>query len=183
MERASLGEVVGALARHPIRELLWKWNYKAAVTSAATRGTIFFAATASVGLRAAIGALGAEIIFRFATAGFYGALTQAFRRVHPPRVGSIAAMILLPVVAHGLEWLVHFSRGTPNLAAAITISIAFTILSTQFNLFAMRHGVLVVGERDAASFARDLRRLPKLLLDWTLFCGRVKRVGEDATSY
>ena len=95
-----------------------------------------------------------EFLFRFATSGFYGALTQAFRRVEPARTGMIAAMVILPLLAHTLEFIVHWWRGTANLGLSITVSLCFTAVSTSFNLFAMRRGVLIVGDADCRSLAR-----------------------------
>lgn len=164
-EPRSLREVFASLAREPWEMLGRRWNYKSAVLSAAARGAIFFAANAGAGLDSATSAAGAEVLLRLATSGFYGALTQSFRRVEPAWAATLSAMVILPTVAHSLEFLVHWTRGTPALAASITISIAFTTVSTAFNLFAMRHGVLVVGER-GCSIWHDLTAMPRLL---TLF--------------
>jgi hypothetical protein len=106
-----------------------------------------------------------EFCFRFATAGFYGALTQAFRRVEPALRGTIAALVVVPGIAHVLEFLVHWARGTPELAASIGASIVFTVLSTSFNLFAMRRGALVVGQ-GSDSLVADLRRMPRLIVSF-----------------
>jgi hypothetical protein len=75
--RWVLGDPWDALGR--------RWNYKSAVLSAVVRGQLFFFANLSAGPVAALNALGTEMWFRFLTAGFYGALTQAFRRVEPTR--------------------------------------------------------------------------------------------------
>jgi hypothetical protein len=141
------------------------WNYKSAVMSALLRAPIFFTANLTAGTDAAVAAFVTEFCFRFATAGFYGALTQAFRRVEPALRGTIAALVVVPGVAHALEFLVHWARGTPELAASIGASIAFTVLSTSFNLFAMRRGALVVGH-GSASLVTDLRRMPRLVLSF-----------------
>jgi hypothetical protein len=138
------------------------WNYKTAILSALVRGAIFFATTASAGVGAAASALAAESGFRFVTAGFYGSLTQAFRRVQPDALGTAAAVVALPVIAHSLEFAVHSWRATPNLAAGMSASIAFTCASTAFNLFAMRRGALIVGEGQG-SLGDDLRAMPRLL--------------------
>jgi hypothetical protein len=141
------------------------WNYKSAVLSALFRAPIFFAANVAAGLDAATAAFVTEFAFRFATAGFYGAVTQAFRRVEPPMLAALGAVVLLPAIAHSLEFLVHWLRGTSELAISIVASIAFTVLSTSFNLFAMRRGALIAGE-GAASLLSDLRRMPRLLISF-----------------
>jgi hypothetical protein len=105
----------------------------------------------------------AEFIFRSVTSGFYGSITQAFRRAEPHWLAALTAMVLLPVVSHSLEFLVHWLRGTPELGRSMAASVAFTALSTLFNLYAMRRGVLLVGE-DRMSIWHDLKAMPRLLL-------------------
>jgi hypothetical protein len=154
--------VIKGLMSQPGLYLVARWNWKAALLSSLFRGLIFFGVNARVGWRAAAGALLAEFCLRAATAGFYGALTQSFRRVEPAWQGYVAATICLPVCAHSLELLVHWFRGTPNLAASMLASIAFTAFSTSFNLHAMRRGAFITGE-GAGSLSSDFRAVPRLL--------------------
>jgi hypothetical protein len=170
-EPLSVGQALRWIVLHPWQALGRRWNYKAAVLSSVSRASLFFAANVSVGFEAAVSAMMTELAFRFVTSGFYGAMTQAFRRVEPARAGTLAAMVLLPLVAHSLEFLVHWWRGTAALATSITASVAFTAVSTAFNLFAMRHGALVVG-RGCRSLVADLSAMPGLL---TLFVVEVAR--------
>jgi hypothetical protein len=163
----NVSELLRILVRHPWQHLGRRWNYKSAVTSSLFRGLLFFATNVTAGLPAAVAALSTEFWFRFLTAGYYGALTQAFRRVEPARTAMIAAMIVLPIVGHGLEFLVHWLSGTPNLSASVGISIVFTAFSTSFNLFAMRRGAMIVGE-GSGSLLQDLRRTPALLAAYGL---------------
>jgi hypothetical protein len=158
----SVGQVLTLLARHPWRFVGSRWNYKSAVISSLVRAQIFFLTNLAAGPEAAVAAMIAEFVFRFATAGMYGALTQSFRHVRPERSATIAVMVLLPLVGHSLELGVHWLRGTPRLGASITASVAFTVLSTAFNLFAMRRGALIVGA-GSRSLADDLARMPALL--------------------
>lgn len=157
-----VGQVLMLIARHPWRYVLRRWNYKSAVTSSTFRAQIFLAANLGAGLDAAVGAMLAEFCYRFISAGVFGSLTQAFRHVEPPRRAMCAAMIVLPLVGHSSELLVHWMRGTPNLAVSIAASAAFTALSTSFNLFAMRRGALVTGEGSHPLW-RDLADMPGLL--------------------
>lgn len=150
------------------------WNYKTAILSSLVRSAIFFATTIGAGLEAATGAMLAEFGFRFATAGFYGALTQAFRRVEPPIFGTLGAVLLLPVLTHLGEFAVHSLRGTPNLTAALATSIAFTAVSTAFNLFAMRRGALIVGA-DQRPLTEDMRAMPRLLFLFVVALSRTCR--------
>lgn len=158
----SLIRVLGDLVRHPHAQLVRRWNWKSAVISSLFRSSLFFAANLSAGPEAARAAFLTELAYRGVTAGFYGALTQAFRDARPAWAGMLAAMILLPAVSHLLEFVVHWARGTPNLTESLGLSIAFTALSTSFNLFAMRRGALTVGG-NSGPLLRDLSRMPALM--------------------
>jgi hypothetical protein len=159
----SLGDVLRSIAAHPIDQLVRQWNWKSALLSSLTRATIFFAINASAGFDAAVAAAATELWLRVMTSGFYGALTAALRRAEPAWHAMGAAMVLLPLVAHLLEWIVHWTRGTAHLAASVTVSVAFTAVSTAFNVFVMRRGALIVGE-ESRPLADDLRRMPALVV-------------------
>jgi len=133
--------------------------------SSVFRAHIFLAANATAGLRKAFAAAAAELLFRFLTSGFYGSLTQAFRNAEPAWAGIAAVMILLPLTSHSLEFAVHFMRGTPHLRTSIISSVVFTMFSSAFNWFAMRRGVLVVGDVQT-SLRSDLSRVPAVLADF-----------------
>jgi hypothetical protein len=53
-------------------------------------------------------------------------------------------------------------RGTPNLRTSLIASVSFTVLSTLFNLYAMRRGALLVGA-EGGSVGADFRRMPRLI--------------------
>src|SRR5271165_3632296 len=122
------------------------WNWKAALLSSLFRSSVFFTANLSAGRKAAVAAMMTELVYRAVTSGFYGALTQRFSRIQPAWRAAVTAFLLLPLVQHSLELLVHFLRGTANLRVSIGASVAFTGLSTLVNLCLMRNGVLVTGE-------------------------------------
>lgn len=149
------------------------WNYKSAIVSAICRAPIFFVTNLPAGFGAAIGAGLAEFIFRFIAAGFYGALTQAFRRIEPPLAGTIAAVVVMPVLGHSAEFLVHWWRGTPHLGTSIVASVMFSVVTTTFNLFAMRRGFLITGA-DSRSLRHDLGYMPALIVAF-LFSWRSRR--------
>ncbi|HKE84650.1 MAG TPA: hypothetical protein VKB50_12895 [Vicinamibacterales bacterium] len=161
-EPTSVYGVLAWVLAHPWDALGRRWNYKAAILSSLMRAAIFFSINGRAGYRAAIAAMTTELCFRFATSGFYGAMTENFRRVEPPLAGTIAAMIVLPLVSHSLELLVHWLRSTPYLQASIGASVLFTALSTAFNLFAMRRGALVVGT-GRRSLLEDMAAMPRLV--------------------
>lgn len=158
----SVGSVLSGLVRHPVERLLHRWNWKSALLSSLFRAGIFFFTNLVAGWHAAVGALLAELALRGVTSGFYGAITEAFSEARPAWAATIAAMVVLPVVNHSIEFLVHWLRHTPKLGASITASVIFTALSTAFNLYAMRHGVLTVG-RNSKSLGEDMARVFPLL--------------------
>jgi hypothetical protein len=66
------------------------------------------------------------------------------------------------VLQHALEFLVHWLRGTPRLAASIAGSVVFTFVSTTAQLALMRKGALVVGA-EGKPLAEDFAALPRLI--------------------
>jgi predicted outer membrane repeat protein len=147
--------------------LLLGWNWKTALLSACARGTIFFISNLGAGLGAAIAAMAAEAALFATLAGFYGAVVQTFRRAQPAWAASVTIMILMPAVNHTLEYALHNLNGTKKIAAGVATSISLSILSAMFNLFAMRRGVLIVGE-EKASLIDDLRRMPRVVFDFVM---------------
>lgn len=134
----TVKSAVGRLLRSPYECLVARWNWKSALFSSLWRAGIFFATNAAYGWRAAVGAMVAEFVFRAATAGFYGVITQEIAGARPRWLGNLVTIIAMPMLAHNLEAAVHFLRQTPNLRGSILVSVCFTVLSTMFNLHAMR---------------------------------------------
>jgi hypothetical protein len=159
-------EVLQELSRHPRRQIIEQWNWKSAVLSTGPRGMIFFATNLTFGFESAVRALVVDAVFRVPLAGVYSALTQAFKTAEPVWAATVAVMLLVPALAHAIEFAIHWIGGTPALWLSVLLSIAFSELSTLFSLFCMRRGVLVVGEDDAAPFGRDLMRLPGVIVDF-----------------
>ena len=167
----SVGEVLLRFVREPGEYLLARWNWKSAVLSSLFRAAIFFFANLTAGLPAAMAAMSTELIFRGITSGFYGALTEGFSDAEPAWAAALAAMVVLPLTGHSMELAVHWLRGTRNLVPSITASVVFTALSTLFNLYAMKRGALIVGA-GRGSLLEDLRRMPRLVLDFILLVPR-----------
>lgn len=155
----NIVDVLVGVMQSPGEMLIRRWNWKAALASSLCRAALFFCVNIGAGVPAALGAMQAEFAYRAATAGFYGALTQAFRQVEPRWQGALAAVTLVSGVSHAVELGIHWWRGTPNLAASILASLCFTALSTSFNLHAMRQGVLITGA-GGHGILTDLRLLP-----------------------
>ena len=170
----SIAAVLTNLLRDPSRILLRGWNWKSAMLSPLFRGFLFFLTNFSAGAEAASAALATEFVFRAAFSGFYGAMTEAFRSARPRWAATLTVMVLLPLANHSVEFLVHWLRHTPALLTSIAASAAFTSISTAFNLFAMRRGVLIVGEQ-RLPLLQDLIRMPALILGFVCATGTVLR--------
>ena len=158
----TVWDVLRRLTTRPGETLIRKWNWKASFFSSILRALIFLFANLRAGWHAATGAMLAEFVYRAITAGFYGAMTQAFRKAQPVWAANIVAMVLLPLVSHSLELALHLLRGTPKIKTSIIASVCFTAISTLFHLYATRRGALVV-DSDAASLAADMKRIPRLV--------------------
>jgi hypothetical protein len=156
----TLAGVLMSLTQQPYEMLIRRWNWKSSLFSSICRGGVFFFANLSAGVDAATGAMGAEFVDRAVTAGFYGALTQAFRKAEPRRAAMLIVAVGVPLLSHSIEFGIHWLRQTPNLRTSIASSVVFTIVSTLFNIFAMRRGLLVVGD-GGKSVAHDIRALPR----------------------
>jgi len=114
------------------------------------------------GWHAAMGAMLAEWTYRALTSGFYGAMTQTLGETEPEWQGAVAAMALLPLLSHSLEFLVHWLRHTPHLKASIVSSMSLTVISTLFNFYAMRRGTMVVG-KNCRTPGQDMREMPRVI--------------------
>jgi hypothetical protein len=154
--------VMRSLVANPGHLLIERWNWKAALFSATLRALLFLLANLTAGWKAATAAMLVEFLYRAVTAGFYGSITQAFREAEPAWAAGLAVLVLLPVLSHSIELTLHLLRGTPKIITSLTASICFTLVSTLFNLYAMRRGALVVGA-EGGSVIADLRRMPHLI--------------------
>jgi hypothetical protein len=165
----SVGEVLRRLVAEPRKYLVGRWNWKSAVLSSWFRAAIFFFVNLTAGWAAAVAAMSTELVFRGITSGFYGAISEGFAEAEPPWAAALCVIVAVPVVNHSLEFCVHRLRETQKLMPSIAASVVFTVLSTLFNLYAMRRGALIVGV-GRGSLVEDLRRSPALLWDF-LLCG------------
>ncbi|MGH9803190.1 MAG: hypothetical protein ACRD82_22725, partial [Blastocatellia bacterium] len=141
----TVGEAALNLLRHPIENLVCRWNWKSAVLSALTRGALFFFANLSAGVSAAVGAMIIESAFYISVAGFYGSATESFRRARPAWLATVVMMAVMPAINHSLEFALHWSNGTKKLTTSIIASVVFSMMSAVFNLFAMKRGAFIVG--------------------------------------
>ena len=166
------GDVLRELIGNPLG-IIRRWNWKSAVLSALIRGSIFFFTNLGEGVGAAAGAFAIESSFYIVTAGFYGAIIESFRRVRPYWQAVVTVTVLVPLINHSFEFLLHWLGGTKRIAAGVAVSVVFSFFSANFNLYIMSRGVLIVGS-ERESLWRDLARMPRLILDFLLFVLRVQ---------
>jgi hypothetical protein len=152
------------MARRPQR-IFVLWNWKSAVLSIILRGPIFLGAAARRGLMTALAALATESVFCAVTAGFYGAIIQTLKDAEPEWLTGIALVGVIPLIFQGLEYLLHWFRGTPHLRTAAIVSLIVSAISALFNWYAMRRGTLLVGA-EGRTFGSDVGRLPRLLFNF-----------------
>jgi hypothetical protein len=167
--------VLKHLMQHPLETLVWRWNWKAAVLSALLRSPIFFTAylAQKQGLWIAFGAMLAQFFFRTLFGGVNGAIIQSFSRVEPAWQAVITIPLVLATFSHVIEFIVQSGydsiTGTHGKGKAILVSVAISIISAVFNLFAMRRGALLVKDESQQSLWRDLKRMPWLAFEFLSF--------------
>ncbi len=163
----TLSGAVADLLRHPVDRLIRNWNWKAALISAALRTTIFFTVNLTASLNSAVAAAVTELCYRAPMVGTLAALSQSFRRVQPAWVGSVVMMAVLPAMGHGIEFTVHWFRGTEKLSESVAVSVAFSVATTGLNYLLHRRDVLVVGH-GATPFLADILQVAPHLFDLLL---------------
>jgi hypothetical protein len=141
-----------------------QWNWKSAVLSVALKTPVFIVSAATAGSSAVLTTAATDVACRVTVAGFSGGVLQRMSRVQPRWAGTLGGFLLVPALSHAAEWLVHGWDGTPHLGLAVAASVMLSVVSTGFDLYAMRRGVLIVGS-GSASLTRDLRQVPGLWRD------------------
>lgn len=179
-KRIEVGDVFRNLIRHPF-QLLSRWNWKAALLGAMLRSTFYYTVYQASGENRMVimAAVAVEFVSRFLSTGIAGAVVQSFRRSTPIWQANIIVSIVLPAFSHTVEFVVHYGqeRYLYDLLAAsetsarlrtFAISVLFSVISVLFNLFAMRHGVLLVGAgEETKSLGSDIKRLPRMVGEFT----------------
>jgi hypothetical protein len=155
-------EVLARIARYPGKMLWRQWNWKSALLSSIIRGAIFFSVNLLGGVTAAVSALISDLIFRPIVSGFYGAIVESFRTATPTWAATLVVIIVLPGTNHLIEIAVHWARGTQRFGTSVIASVSFSVLSGLFNIFAMRRGLLIVGD-GRRPILDDMRRLPGVI--------------------
>jgi len=178
----SVGDVFSSLFQHPM-QIITRWNWKAALLGALLRASFYVTVykASRENWRAALAAALVEFSFRFLTSGVSGALVQSFRRAKPIWLATLIVTISLPVFSHTIEFITHYAQeyyfsslvpaSTNNSRQiAFAVSVLFSVLSAMFNLFLMRHGVLLVGAgSETKSLWNDLKKIPLLVIEFITF--------------
>ncbi len=170
----SLGAVTSRLLRHPVKEMLLKWNWKTAFLSASMRAGIFLVIYLQQrqGLLLSAGAFATQFVLRAFMGGISGSVIQAYSKVHPAWHAAVIVPFFVVLISHLFEFLAQavFDSVTNTAAGttAVLISILVSVISILFNLFAMRRGSLLVQVENQPSLWTDLRTLPKIALEFIL---------------
>jgi hypothetical protein len=167
----TITEVCSDLVRHPLCCVLYRWHWKNAALSACLRGTLFFVTNLTGGYEAAIRAMLIECAVRIPLVGMLAAVTQSFSGADPAWAATFVAMAVLPALALGTEFVVHWTFSTPELGISMEASIALSGLATVFTLFAMRRGVMIV-DAQRRPLLHDLKQLPWLVVEFVLVLPR-----------
>jgi len=177
-----LGEVLRSLLRHPA-QVIFRWNWKSALLGAILRASFYFTVykASKENWAVTLTAVLVELAFRFLTSGISGAIVQSFRRATPAWLATMIVTISLPIFSHTIEFVTHYAQeqyfsnvfaASENNARqkAFAISVLFSALSAMFNLFMMRHGVLLVGAgEETKSLWADLKIIPSLVAEFLTY--------------
>lgn len=177
-----VSDVFRNLLRHPW-QLLTRWNWKTALMGALLRASFYYTVytASSESLLVTLTAVSVELVSRFISTGIAGAVVQSFRRSTPVWQANIIVSILLPAFSHTVEFVTHYGQerflydifaASENSARQRTfaVSVLFSVIAVLFNLFAMRHGVLLVGAGEETQPLRsDVKRLPRMVGEFTSY--------------
>jgi hypothetical protein len=162
-DSASVGQALLHLLRDPWRNVVLRWNSKAALLSAMFRGSIFLIASIRSHHAGRSSGVLAEALFGAMNAGFFGTVTQALRFARPKWLAELLLAGIFPLLFQVGDVCFHSAFGTEVFRSGLIASAVFTALSATFNLYIMRRGTLLTGEEGKA-FSQDLSALPRLAL-------------------
>jgi hypothetical protein len=159
----SLGTAVWDIVRHPARNLLAAWNWKAALISVCIRASVFFATNLRAGRGSAMRASLTEATFAILAAGALAAITQRVRHAKPVWATGVAVWLGVPALLLTVQSTVHRLAGTPHMRTGLIASFCMAAFGSGFNWYAQRRGVLITGPESADG---DLKMLPKVLWEF-----------------
>ncbi len=178
----SVSDIFRSLVQHPA-QLITRWNWKAALLGALLRASFYFTVykVSRESWLVTLSAVLVEFSFRFFTSGISGALIQSFRRATPAWLATLIISISLPVFSHTIEFVTHYTQEiyfssifppseNNSRTIAFAVSVLFSVLSAMFNIFIMRHGVLLVGAgSESQTLWEDMKKIPLLILEFMAF--------------
>jgi len=171
----SVGAAVERITRDAWTVLVVRWNWKAAVLSAAIRGLVYAIALARHP-EAVLRGAGIELAFRVAVGGCWGSLVQALRNARPAWLAGLVAAAVLPTAAQTMEFAALQLGGATHLKTAMVVSTIFNAGSAMVSFLLMRRGLLLTGA-GTATLASDFRGIPRALGDCAHFLSRGVRSG------
>ena len=196
-EQITVGDVFRSLFEHPAQIIL-RWNWKAALLGAIMRASFYLTIykASRENWVVTLSAVFVEFCFRFITSGINGSLIQSFRRATPAWLATVVISISLPIFSHTVEFITHYAQenmfasifaASENKARqkAFAVSVFISVLSALFNLFMMRHGVLLVGAgNETKSLGSDLKKIPFLVIEFITFLPNkiIRLLGEGNIS-
>src|SRR5262249_23627748 len=89
-------------------------------------------------------------------------LLQEFRSASPGWLAGLWVAIVLPAIAHVLEYLALRAGHATHIKTGMIVSIVISIGSQLISLELMRRGILITGE-NSEPLRSDLRRIPGTL--------------------
>ena len=175
-------DVFRNLLRHPA-QIITRWNWKTALVGAIVRASIYVVVfwASKESLIVILTAVLVEFPIRFFTTGLAGAVVQSFRRSTPQWLATAIISVSLPTITHIIEFFTHYLQEkylTEFLPAsensgrqkAFAVSVMFSVISAMFNLYMMRHGVLLVGAgEESKPILQDFKKMPVLVKDFTIY--------------
>lgn len=181
-EEIAVADVFRNLLRHPA-QIITRWNWKTALVGAIVRSSFYF--TVYLASRESwlvtLTAVLVELSFRFFTTGAAGAVVQSFRRATPQWLATAIISVSLPTITHIIEFFTHYVQehyfssifpASENDARQKTfaVSVMFSVISAMFNMYMMRHGVLLVGAgEEQKPILQDFKKMPVLVKDFTIY--------------
>jgi hypothetical protein len=161
-EFESVGAAVERITRDAWTVFVVRWNWKAAVVSAAIRGVVY--AIALVRHPEAV-LRGAEIemVFRVVVGGCWGSLAQALRNARPAWLAGLLAAVVLPAADPGICRAAIGRRDTPENRNGRLHHLQRGLRDGQF--FSYAAGPAAQGRRDGHAcfgFPRHPARLGRL---------------------
>jgi hypothetical protein len=140
--------------------------------SAVVRSVAYALAMSRGGSRESLAVVAVEMAYVTLTAGLYAGLQQKALGLRRRRLGDLAIVAGVPGLSQLVDWTVHKATGAPIPHRALAIVCAFTLISALFHRHVMRHGGFLTGG-SGNSFREDFRRIPRLVVSFVLWPGRV----------